>query len=98
MVVMRVFSPEEKARIERFFGDPEFVERCRFYAAGRVGSRRTCGPPETQYAVRYRPTVGGQAVAPRDGPRFGFESRGDAIEAARQFKADARFVLGMVPA
>lgn len=70
-----------------------FTEKCQFFSTGKAGVREGAAGPDLRFAPRYRPTIGGQGVAPRDMPEFGYETRGEALTAARKFKMSARDAL-----
>jgi len=66
-----------------------FQEKCDFFATGRVGVRKCNAGPDQNFAERYRPTVGGKGVGPKDMPEFGYETRHAALNAGKDFKKSA---------
>lgn len=70
-----------------------FQEKCRFFASGRAGVRQVCAGPDLHFVPRYRPTVGGRGVGPKDMPEFGYETRHAALNAAKDFKKSAAAAL-----
>ena len=70
------------------------IERARFFATAVVGVRRTSAGPETGFAMRYCPTLGGHRVRIDPDPKFiGYECRSDAVAAAREYRRQCREVL-----
>lgn len=70
--------------------DPKARAKAEFFASARAGVRREDGPPETGWADRYFPTLGGKFVRPSGMPKDGYERRGQALTGARAFKQACR--------
>ena len=71
----------------------DMITRAAFFANGRCTAVKFCKPPEQQFAETWYPRIGGQFVRPEGMPQHGYDTRAEAIEGARWFKAYARDVL-----
>ena len=69
------------------------IERAKFFASGRCTVERFCKPPEQMFAETWYPKIGGQYVRPDGMPQYGYDTRAEALEGAREFKARAASLL-----
>ena len=73
--------------------EADVLERAKMFAAGRCTAARFCKPPEQKFAETWYPKIAGQFVRPDGMPKFGYDTRAEAIAGAREFKAYAAALL-----
>lgn len=73
--------------------DADVVERAKVFAGGRCTAERFCKPPEQKFAEAWYPKIAGLYVRPDGMPEHGYDTKAEALDGARWFKAHAQAVL-----
>ena len=69
------------------------IELAKRFAAGRIGAVQRNRGPETCFQPCWHPRVAGRNVRNADTPGDGYNTRDEAIEAAKRYRASCRNAL-----
>ena len=69
------------------------IEWAKMFAEGRVSARKYNRPPEMLFAECWYPTVAGKPVRNANAPEHGYDTRADAVKAAKSYRDSCRAAL-----
>jgi hypothetical protein len=74
--------------------NPDALIRTRIFAESRASAGVLCQGPETKFRPCWFPKLAQQFVRNADDPKTGYNSRDDALAAARRYRTACRELIG----